>query len=323
MNNPITVPLPQDLPTDWTMGQTVAPNGTDVGLSAQYGYNYLMKQVNAAQQAAEQCGEGFSDAAGKFVPSAAGNLATLSASGDLQDSGKQPSDFASAPLSSDLTLYVSTTGNDSNDGLSAGTAKRTIQAAVDSIPKNLGGHSVTIEIADGDYTDAGPVSLYGFFGGSSQRGDAPELLFRGASRDGTIVGSISAVLPGIRGCITNLSVSVTDRSSGIYWVGHCRVWRANVNVTYDGYGYGIGAGDGFMILEDVCSNGPNAAVSTAGILYVNNLSGASVTAIIVGGSSPFAQPAFAIVNNNTVEATSTKYAKYSGAVIFENGVLVE
>ena len=56
MNNPITVPLPQDLPTNWTYGQTVAPNGAEVGLAQQYGYNYLMAQVNAAQKAAQEVG---------------------------------------------------------------------------------------------------------------------------------------------------------------------------------------------------------------------------------------------------------------------------
>lgn len=43
--------LPADLPTNWTGGQIVAPNGADAGLPEQYGYNYLMEQVNAAQQA--------------------------------------------------------------------------------------------------------------------------------------------------------------------------------------------------------------------------------------------------------------------------------
>lgn len=55
--NPITVPLPQDLPTNWTYGQIIGPNGTDVGLTQQHGYNYLMGQVNAAQQAAKETGE--------------------------------------------------------------------------------------------------------------------------------------------------------------------------------------------------------------------------------------------------------------------------
>ena len=58
-DNPITTPLPADLPTDWVYGQTIGPQGTDVGLSPQHGYNYLMQQVNAAQQAATKIGQAF------------------------------------------------------------------------------------------------------------------------------------------------------------------------------------------------------------------------------------------------------------------------
>lgn len=42
--------LPADLPENWKQGQTVSPNGTEVGLTEQHGYNYLMKQVNATQK---------------------------------------------------------------------------------------------------------------------------------------------------------------------------------------------------------------------------------------------------------------------------------
>lgn len=51
---PITIPnypLPADLPEDWQPGQTVAPDGTAVGLTQQHGYNYLMQQVNDTQEA--------------------------------------------------------------------------------------------------------------------------------------------------------------------------------------------------------------------------------------------------------------------------------
>ncbi len=54
MANILAAPLPADLPTDWTQGQTVAPNGADAGLSQQHGYNYLMEQVNAAQSACNE-----------------------------------------------------------------------------------------------------------------------------------------------------------------------------------------------------------------------------------------------------------------------------
>ena len=45
------IPLPADLPENWTSQQTVAPTGAEVGLDEQYGYNYLMRQVNNAQKA--------------------------------------------------------------------------------------------------------------------------------------------------------------------------------------------------------------------------------------------------------------------------------
>lgn len=57
--NPILTPLPADLPTNWETGQTVAPNGSDVGLAEQYGYNYQSQQINAAQQAINTIGTAF------------------------------------------------------------------------------------------------------------------------------------------------------------------------------------------------------------------------------------------------------------------------
>lgn len=45
------IPLPADLPENWTSGQTIAPTGAEVGMDEQHGYNYLMKQVNNAQKA--------------------------------------------------------------------------------------------------------------------------------------------------------------------------------------------------------------------------------------------------------------------------------
>ena len=57
--NPITVSLPADLPENWTAGQTVSSGGEEDGLTIQHGYNYLMQQVNAAQQALQQVAEYF------------------------------------------------------------------------------------------------------------------------------------------------------------------------------------------------------------------------------------------------------------------------
>ena len=58
MSKFITTPLAKDLPENWTDTQYVSPNGTEVSLSEKHGYNYLMKQVNNAQKAAEELGNG-------------------------------------------------------------------------------------------------------------------------------------------------------------------------------------------------------------------------------------------------------------------------
>lgn len=61
---PIPAPLLADLPEDWTVGQTVAPTGEEVGLTQQHGYNYLMEKVNEAIQAINTINEGFEDVGG-------------------------------------------------------------------------------------------------------------------------------------------------------------------------------------------------------------------------------------------------------------------
>lgn len=55
------IPLPADLPENWTSGQIIAPTGAEAGLDEQHGYNYLMKQVNNAQKAANALDKGKAD----------------------------------------------------------------------------------------------------------------------------------------------------------------------------------------------------------------------------------------------------------------------
>ena len=58
------------------------------------------------------------------------------------------------------------TGSDSNDGLTSGTAFKTIQHALDQLPRHLAG-DVTVNIADGDYTAENLITFAGFMGGGS------------------------------------------------------------------------------------------------------------------------------------------------------------
>lgn len=52
------IPLPADLPENWTSDQIVAPTGAEAGMDEQHGYNYLMRQVNNAQKAATALNDG-------------------------------------------------------------------------------------------------------------------------------------------------------------------------------------------------------------------------------------------------------------------------
>lgn len=60
-NKPIPTPLTADLPTNWTRGQIVAPTGQEVGLSTNYGYNYLMAKVNEARTAINTINDAFTN----------------------------------------------------------------------------------------------------------------------------------------------------------------------------------------------------------------------------------------------------------------------
>ena len=67
-------------------------------------------------------------------------------------------------LTSNVTVFVATTGSDqTGDGTSA-APYATIQKAVNSLPKWLDGYTATIDIADGTYE--GRVTIEGFHGGT-------------------------------------------------------------------------------------------------------------------------------------------------------------
>lgn len=78
MDNPITASLPANMPTNWTQYQVVSPNGTEAGLDKQHGYNYLMEQVNNAQNAAKECGEAFESMTGADIPVSSSDQTSIS-----------------------------------------------------------------------------------------------------------------------------------------------------------------------------------------------------------------------------------------------------
>lgn len=116
MGKVITVSLPHDLPEDWNENQYVSPGGTEVGLTPQHGYNYLMEQVNNAQKAINELDE-----------------------------------YAVKSLDADITLYVEKTGDDSLGDGTSGSPFATIQKAISIIPSDLNGKTVTISVGSGTF----------------------------------------------------------------------------------------------------------------------------------------------------------------------------
>lgn len=66
-------------------------------------------------------------------------------------------------LDGNKTIYVSSTGSDTTGTGAQGSAFATINKALSTVPKNLNGYTVTINVASGTYT--GAVQISDFYGG--------------------------------------------------------------------------------------------------------------------------------------------------------------
>lgn len=142
-DNPITTPLPADLPTNWVYGQTIGPQGTDVGLTQQHGYNYLMQQVNAAQQAATQIGQAFS------------GLPTLGSDGKIPASQLPAMNYdpagSAAAVQANLNSHTGNRGNP--HGVTA--------AQVGAIPTTGGSVSGALNFANNVWNNVGDDAAFG------------------------------------------------------------------------------------------------------------------------------------------------------------------
>lgn len=112
-------------------------------------------------------------------------------------------------LTSDVTVYVSTTGSDADGDGSSAAPFATIQAAVNALPKCLGGHVASIDIGAGTYNER--VRVDGFNGGRLIIGEAGRsVVIRGLN----ITNSTQVVLN-----ISNVTWA-TGFSGTIFYVGY-------------------------------------------------------------------------------------------------------
>jgi hypothetical protein len=123
------------------------------------------------------------------------------------------------PLEADVTYYVATTGSDTTgDGTSAKPYK-TIQRAVDILPKDLNGYTAMIQVAAGTYSE--DVKILAFHGGIFQLHSSSK-----GTLDGTcIVKSISARFCDSYIQVDGFSATTTTDSAFVAWACNNMTFR--------------------------------------------------------------------------------------------------
>ncbi len=175
-NKPLLNPLPADLPENWQINQIVAPTGAEVGLAEQYGYNYLMAQLNAAQQAINNINEAFPGLAGLVdgkVPLE--QLPVVTPDDALSDTSKNPvqNKVITAALNDKVPITRKVNGKALNGDISLSAADvgarpsnwMPTAADIGAVPtsRKINGKALTADINLGldDFTGILPVSQGG------------------------------------------------------------------------------------------------------------------------------------------------------------------
>lgn len=109
-------------------------------------------------------------------------------------------------LTKGVTVYVSTNGSDTDGDGSSAAPFATVQKAIDSIPKCLGGYHAVVNIAEGTYDER--ILIDGFFGGRLTVGVSG----RAITLRGVYVVSSSAV----RLAISNITYAPGFTGQGMY-----------------------------------------------------------------------------------------------------------
>lgn len=261
-----------------------------------------------------------------MVPSTTinGDIPVFGKNGQLISSGKNTSDFSPAPLTRSLTLYVnSNTGDDSNTGTEL-QPFQTIMQAINSVPKNIGGNAVTINVAGGSYPEtvnisgfygANYLNLYGIkivgesresvniSGGIAAYGCRIPILFQ----DFSVIGPVSINAVSARQCHyikcrgLNIDGSALTGSTGAIYFEESNATLYDISVSN-------------------VSGGP-AVTANECVVFVNSLTGSNNTIGIRAGNSGSATPGLIVAGTVTLTA-DTKYQKIAGGAIIENGVLV-
>ena len=236
---------------------------------------------------------------------------------------------ATPVLKAGKTIYVSTTGMDDTGDGSESSPYATIQKAIDSLPKNLGGNTVTINVASGTYNavSGSPIiSATKFYNGM--------LDIRGPSRSDKAVlnGNISLYECNATVRVIFLKAIGTDLWNGMQFQNGCiyihncqNAWINTCDI--DGVdksesGIFVGGQSHVGISNGDISN-CDKAITTRSANSTRGLATVNVYQMTGANNNVFIHSEAAVVSdyyNNTVEA-ATKYSRLGGVIIKPDGAV--
>jgi len=228
-------------------------------------------------------------------------------------------------LSGDIDFYVSTTGSDSNDGLSSATPFLTIQKAVDTIRTKylLFGYMAIINIADGIYNEN--VTVANVAGGSIKFSGSTSVIWRGATAtwllsvvDGSRVSvsgitfgggaPLSAGLLALNGSRLSLVGGSVFEALSNY---HVIAGRNSVIVLGGNYSIAGGSGSHVGAFDTSSILWGSINITLTGVPAFSSFVSCGRTSTINAGDAP------SITFTGT--ATGQRYSVYSCAAIWTNG----
>lgn len=241
----------------------------------------------------------------------AGGVATLGTNGQMP--------YVQTPhLTENVTLYVdATAGDDANPGTQIQPYK-TIQAAVDSLPKDLGGFIATINVAAGNYPEN--VKINGFYNGKFS--GALKIAGSSAKDQTRTIGSIFA-----SNCDTHVSISgvcLNGNESGYSFDSEASdvdLISSIIDGTSSTAVVGVGCGNwGFANLRifycDIDGFDTSGVLIGNGILEVNSVAINNCGVGLTVGSSGAGRQGLCLVRNVTYQNCTSNTQTYGNSQIF-------
>ena len=197
-------------------------------------------------------------------------------------------------------IYVATSGNDASGDGSENYPYKTIQKAIDSIPKDLENHEITINIASGTYAEEVVVS--GFHGGSLR------LAFGSVTVTTLSIYESNVILSG-----TSLTIASNGKTYGLY-VHRASNAICQLPITINGATNGlfVGYGSRFAGRNTITINSCTyaATASYAAQLYAIALEGSK------NNNGVMASAGIATIGSIVASMASTLYVTAAGGRIY-------